>query len=201
MKNKSVIPNSFRNLLFTTIVLLIALGVNCAGSVLAESLHIPLYLDSLSTIGVTALCGLLPGVLCAILSNVVLSFFGYNMIPFAICHVLTAFFAHLTFRHYKNDMLSQKRFTLEPFLWASLWSGLSNGILGGIIADIVFSLITGVPKADFMVKAIFIAVENLKVATYLTGLVENLCDKTISAVVSFAIYRIGVHVVKTPNYR
>lgn len=110
----------------------IALIVNCGGSFLASLLHVPLYLDSILTIGVVALSGLVPGLLCALFSNLILAFFGYAALPFTLCHILTALCAHLTFRHFRNK------------------------------------------GEDFMTFA-----------TYITGIVENLCDKTVSAVLSF----------------
>jgi len=177
--------------LFIAEVLFAALIFNCGGCFLAVLMHLPLYLDSLLTIGVTALCGLVPGILCAILSNLILSFCGYTMIPFTICHILTALFAWLTFRHYRKE--GEEQFPFEAFLWAGLWSGISNGILGNIIADFLYSSYTGVPKVDFMVKGIYIALGNLPLATYITGIIENLCDKAVSGVLSFFFYKILEH--------
>ena len=161
----------------------IALAVNCVGCFLAGMFHIPLYLDSVMTIGVVALCGLFPGILCAIFSNLILAFTGYAALPFTICHILTAIASYFTFRHCKNT--GKDFLTLEAFLWAGLWSGILNGISGNIISDLLYASVTGVQKADFMVKGIYIAIENLTVATYITGIVENLCDKSVSAVLSF----------------
>jgi len=188
--NLNLLPakNDKKSLLLAFFLLLIALGVNCAGCYLAVIMHLPLYLDSILTIGITALAGLIPGLLSAILSNLILSFCGYTMIPFTICHILTAIFAWLVFRHFKKDQASELPF--EAFLWAGLFSGISNGILGNIIADLLFSSYTGVPKVDVMVKGIYIALGNLPLATYITGIIENLCDKAVSGVLSFFFYRI-----------
>ena len=161
----------------------IALIVNCGGSFLGSLLHVPLYLDSILTIGVVALSGFVPGILCALFSNLILAFFGYAALPFTICHILTAVCAHLTFRHFRNK--GEDFMTFEAFLWAGLWSGISNGISGNIISDMLYASVTGVQNADFMVKGIYIAIGNLTFATYLTGIVENLCDKTVSAFLSF----------------
>jgi len=173
--------------LFSPLLIALGLLVNCGGCFFADIMHLPLYLDSVLTIGVTAVSGFIPGFLCAILSNLILSFCGYTMIPFTICHILTAVFAWLTFRHYKKD--GEKNIKFEAFLWAGLWSGISNGILGNIIADILYASYTGIPKVDFMVKGIYIALGNLTLATYITGIIENLCDKAVSGVLSFLLYR------------
>ncbi|MCR4822377.1 MAG: hypothetical protein K5873_05845 [Treponema sp.] len=180
------------------LILIAALCMNSLGCFLAVVMHLPLYLDSLLTMGVTAICGLIPGLVCAILSNLLLSFCGYTMIPFTICHIFTALFAWLTFRIYKKD--DEVSLPFEAFLWAGLWSGISNGILGNFIAESLYSSYTGVPKVDFMVKGIYIALGNLNLATYITGIIENLCDKAVSAVLSYLMYKI-LYKINTDRYR
>ncbi len=69
-------------ILFLAGVILIALIVNCCGAVLATKIQFPLYLDSVLTIGVTAIGGLIPGIICAVLSNGILFFLDYTMLPF-----------------------------------------------------------------------------------------------------------------------
>lgn len=169
------------------IMMALAIFINCCGCVSAEKFHIPLYLDSLLTIGVVASCGLVPGFVCALFSNLLLTYFDYTMLPFVSCHILTAFFAWLTFNHFaKKD---SRKLSLDAFLWAGFWSGLSNAVLGNIIADTLFFSNTETPRIDITVQGIYIALDNLHLATYLAGTIENLTDKTISAVLSFGLYK------------
>ena len=90
---------SLKNILFVISTLAVAVLVNCLGSVLATKITFPLYLDSILTISVTALCGLVPGLLCAVLSNGILYFFDYTMLPFMSCHIITSLLAWLVFLH------------------------------------------------------------------------------------------------------
>ena len=166
------------------LILIIAVAANCFGSFIARNISLPLYLDSVLTIAVTAIGGLWWGIACAVLSNVTLYLFDYSMLPFTICHILTAVFAWLTFKR------AEKPFQLQSFLWAGLWCGLSNAITGNLISDLIFSAATGVDNIDNAVRAIYIAIGNLRLAIYLGGLITNLVDKFISAAISFLVYRL-----------
>ena len=59
MKNLIIKENSFPFVIFYT---LFAIGINFCGSILAETIVFPLYLDSVLSISVVALCGYIPGV-------------------------------------------------------------------------------------------------------------------------------------------
>ena len=185
---------SLKNILFTISILAVAVLINCIGSVIATKITFPLYLDSILTIGVTALCGLLPGLLCAVLSNGILYFFDYTMLPFMSCHIVTALLAWLVFLH--ADKKNKRRpafereqsYEIEAFLWAGVFSALSNAIMGNIIADILFGARVNRQNAECTVQGIFIVTRNLFYSTYLAGFIENITDKLLSAVCSFGMY-------------
>lgn len=192
---------------FNFMLLLAAVLVNCLGSFIARNISIPLYLDSLLTISVVALCGLWWGLACAVISNVTLYFFDYSMLPFTLCHMLTALLAYITFWNYKKRLNLQTKnvsnefpgsrngtnkkellIPLETFLWAGLWSGISNAVSGNLISDFLFGANTGVDNIDTAVRSIYLAIGNLRLAIYLGGLITNLTDKALSAVLSFVVY-------------
>ncbi|MCR4900679.1 MAG: hypothetical protein K5907_07690 [Treponema sp.] len=185
---------SRKNILVTLCVLAVALLVNCFGSVFATKITFPLYLDSVMTIGVTALCGLLPGVLCAVLSNGILFLFDYTMLPFMSCHIVTAVLAWLVFVHAdkKNEKLPvlerSESYEIDAFLWAGVWAALSNAILGNLIADILFGARVNRQNAECTVQGIFVVTRNLLYSTYLAGFIENITDKMLSAVLSYGLY-------------
>ena len=185
---------SLKNILFTCGILAVALVVNCFGSVLATKITFPLYLDSVMTIGVTALCGLVPGLLCAALSNGILFLFDYTMLPFMSCHLITALLAWLVFVHddKKNAVRSvlerSQSYEIDPFLWAGVWSALSNAVLGNIIAGLLFGARVNRQNAECTVQGIYVVTRNLLYSTYLAGFIENVTDKMLSAVCSFGLY-------------
>lgn len=186
-KNKNL--NSPTNLLVTILLTVIAVAVNYSGAILAEKFVIPLYLDTILTIGISAVCGFIPAVICAFCSHFSLVLFHHSPALFSICHIITALLASLVFWYYDN----KKKFAVYPvycFLWAGFWSALSNGLVGNIIAYFVFRGNTGRPSANVVVQGIYSAWPNLAFATNFGGLLENIADKILSAVLSYLLYRL-----------
>ena len=182
--------------LFIIIAAFLCILVNYAGSVLAEVVVFPLYLDSLLTIGIASLCGLIPAIACAVLSNVVLSLFTYCSILFTVCHICTAVFAWLVFYHYRRKSFPQQTlYNFDSFLWAGFWAAITNAILGNIIADLVFAANTGRPSANTVVQGMYVVIPNLFLVNNIAGLVENFVDKILSALLSFCFYKAGVRLL------
>ncbi len=182
--------------IFIIISVLFSIFINYAGSVLAEVVVFPLYLDSLLTIGIAALCGLVPAIACAVLSNVVLSFFTHCSILFTVCHICTAVFAWLVFYHYRRKSFPQQTsYNFDSFLWAGFWAAITNAILGNIIADLVFAANTGRPSANTVVQGMYVVIPNLFLVNNIAGLVENFVDKILSALLSFCFYKAEVRLL------
>lgn len=166
-----------------------SIAINYCGSLLAETIVFPLYLDSLLSISVVAICGLVPGIICALGSNFLLSLFTRSTYLFSICHIMTVTFAWLVFsRHNKK---SDSKYTLDCFLWAGFWAAISNGIVGNMIAELVFAGNTGRPSANIVVQGIYGAIQNLSIANNFGGVLENIADKTLSACLSYEMYRLA----------
>ena len=89
--------SSMKQRIFTIVFTITGISINYLCSYLAGLIAFPLYLDSLLTIAVTALCGLVPGIVCAVGSNVLLCIFANTGILFTLCHISTAVVAHLVF--------------------------------------------------------------------------------------------------------
>lgn len=191
-----------KRIAYIFLICIIAVAVNFAGSKLAEHISFPLYLDSLLTIGVVALCGLVPGVICAFLSNLVLSISTHSTLLFSVCHISTAIIAALVFIYEDSSTINDdkaKRFhgkkphgySIESFLWAGLFSAIINGFLGNAIADLVFSVKPERPSANVVFQGIYVAFHNLTFANNFGGFVENVVDKMISALLSLLFYKVG----------
>lgn len=172
-----------------------AVLINYFGSIIASVIIFPLYLDSLLTIAVTACCGLIPGLICAFLSNLLLSVFSSASFWFVTCHLLTALIAWLGFFIYKRKN-SNSPYPISLFLWIGLFSAIVNGVLGNIIVSAVLSSISSRPQVDAVVQGIFVVVRNLLVATHLGGIIENLVDKILSAVLSYTVYSLWVNKIQ-----
>ena len=174
---------NFRKPVFFIMCISLGITVNVLCSIFARNSFIPLYLDSIMTFAVTAACGLWGGILCALLSNIVLWIFYNTALPFTVCHILTAITVWLTIKCSKNHEL-----TFEVFLWAGLWTALVNTISGNIIISLLTSSSTS-PNADNSVQCIFLAIPNLNFAVYFSGLISNLTDKMISAALSYVMFK------------
>lgn len=204
--------------IFIIIFTAVAIATNYLCSYLAGLIAFPLYLDSILTIALTALCGPIPGIICAVASNFLLYIFAHTGILFTLCHVSTAVVAHLIFRgEYKkasklkgiqgvqSQGLQNQRvhgyanfsYSTESFMWIGLISAITNSVLGDTISYFFYSANTTIPQVDNAVQGIYVVTKNLKFAAYFGGTVTNLIDKVFSATVSLFVYRISL---KIPFY-
>ena len=184
--------------MFTVIFTIASILINCMCSYLAGLIAFPLYLDSLLTIAVTALCGLIPGIVCAIASNALLCIFANTGIFFMLCHISTAVVAHLIFSSERkkaqtpstpNTPYTDVSYTTENFMWIGFISAITNSILGDTISYLFYSANTSIPQVDNAVQGIYVVTQSLTFAAYFGGTVTNLIDKVFSATVSLFVYR------------
>ena len=161
--------------------LLIILGsiLNVLGSLFVQHFNIPLYFDSCFTFTIAALCGLMPAVIMAIFTNTFLALLGIVGFPFMICHILTAVGAWLIF-NYRGQNLS-------CFLWAGLLSAITNGIIGSMISYLVFHGITTIGQIDNLILGVATACQSLGIAVFWGGIISNLVDKGLSALLGYFI--------------
>lgn len=190
--------------IFIIIFTVSAIGINYLCSYLAGLIAFPLYLDSIMTIAVSALCGFIPGEICAVASNFLLYLFAHTGILFTICHVSTAVVAYMVFsREWRNSSKKSMNlfsaplpgdarfaYSTESFMWIGLISAITNSVLGDTISYFFYSANTTIPQVDNAVQGIYVVTKSLKFAAYFGGTVTNLIDKVFSATVSMFIYRI-----------
>ncbi|MCR5251989.1 MAG: HD-GYP domain-containing protein [Lachnospiraceae bacterium] len=108
------------------IAVLLGIAANSVPSFLMTRFGIPLYLDTIGTIGVSILGGMFPGIVTAVATNTVCSLFDNNMIYFGCVNVLIAiwsawFAKNRSFKKLKDACL----FVLV--------AGLASGISGAAI--------------------------------------------------------------------
>ncbi len=108
---------------------------------------------------------------------------------FTFCHLTTAILAFLTFWYFKKHYPKDSEQVLDAFLWAGFFASISNAILGNIIADVVYGALTGRPQADVVAQAIFTAVPNRVFCINVSGIIQNLTDKMLSAGLSFIVFK------------
>ena len=178
-----------RRIIFTVLFTAISIGINYLGSFLAGLIAFPLYLDSVMTIAVTALCGLVPGLICAFCSNLLLSIFAHTGIFFSACHLSTALIAWLVFRTERKNHPNEKLLSADSFMWAGFLGAISNSIIGDTISTFGYGANTSIPQVDNAVQGIYVVIRSLPVAAYIGGTITNFVDKLVSATVCLFIYR------------
>ena len=185
--------NLMKQRIFTIVFTITGISINYLCSYLAGLIAFPLYLDSLLTIAVTALCGLVPGIVCAVGSNVLLCIFANTGILFTLCHISTAVVAHLVFYSERKKLSSLSKtsfsYTTENFMWIGFISAVTKSVLGDTISYFFYSANTAIPQVDNAVQGIYVVTKSLKFAAYFGGTVTNLIDKVFSAAVSLFVYR------------
>lgn len=179
-----------RRIIFTVLFTAISIGINYLGSFLAGLIAFPLYLDSVMTIAVTALCGLVPGLICAFGSNLLLFIFAHTGIFFSACHLSTALIAWLVFRTERKNHPNEKLLSADSFMWAGFLAAISNSIIGDTISTFVYGANTSIPQVDNAVQGIYVVIRSLPVAAYIGGTITNFVDKIFCALVCLCIYRI-----------
>ena len=127
--------------------------VNVLPAYMANSLGLPLFLDTIGTIAASALGGIFPGILVGMLTNVICMIFDPNAIYFGSINALTAVFAGLFVYKYS---FRRVRKTVIFVVCLGFFVGVTTAVihwflLGGsqraVIADIsdYFKGITGMP--------------------------------------------------------
>ena len=177
-----------RRIIFTVLFTAISIGINYLGSFLAGLIAFPLYLDSVMTIAVTALCGLVPGLICAFCSNLLLSIFAHTGIFFSACHLSTALIAWMVFRTERKNHPNEKLLSADSFMWAGFLAAISNSIIGDTISTFVYGANTSIPQVDNAVQGIYVVIRSLPVAAYIGGTITNFVDKLVCAMICLFIY-------------
>lgn len=175
---KSEILRSGLPLWFTATAPVIAGGISALLGTLVHAFQLPLYLDSILTIIVTLHLGIIPGVVTAIVTNGILALTGQVLFPFVCCNLLTAVATWLFVRHRWLD-------TAGGFVWLGVTVALLNGFFGSVLAYIIYSGVTSVHGIDRLVMGLMVTGQSLLTAVFWAGMVTNLVDKLVSALIAF----------------
>ena len=185
-----------RRIIFTVLFTAISIGINYLGSFLAGLIAFPLYLDSVMTIAVTALCGLVPSLICAFGSNLLLFIFAHTGIFFSACHLSTALIAWMVFAHESKTLgntrapsTGENTLSADSFMWTGFLAAISNSIIGDTISTFVYGANTSIPQVDNAVQGIYVVIRSLPVAAYIGGTITNFVDKLVCAMICLFIYR------------
>jgi energy-coupling factor transport system substrate-specific component len=158
----------------------VGVAVNLGMGQVVALFKIPLYLDSLGTVVVAALCGILPAIITGVISNLLASaVFSPAMMFFIPVMILIAILA---------GIFTKKGFFLH--WWKALFAGAIVGICAALVsAPISAYLFGGITLAgtDFLVLYFRATGQELLQAVLYQGLASDPVDKGITFLIAFTI--------------
>lgn len=165
----------------TIFMIPIGVATNFIGGQLASLLKLPIYLDSIGTVLVGALCGGLPGALVGAVANVINSITNPTTMAYALISVAIGLLAGWFSRAGMFLKFWKAMITVIPF-------ALVGGAGGALITIWLFGGLT--PSGNGVITAALHALGiDLNVAVFIAGVPFDLLDKFLTVVVVFLILR------------
>ncbi|MBR6452200.1 MAG: HD domain-containing protein [Lachnospiraceae bacterium] len=157
--------------------------INVVLSFLANRFGLPLYLDTIGTIGVSILAGYFPGILTALATNLICTFFNPLSIYYSILSVLIALCASLF--HRKDWLKKPKGIIGYIFLAAFFGGALGSFFQWALLGEPQFGAVRETAETISSSGGIGYAFSFVAVNFFL-----NLIDKGITTAVALVIIRL-----------
>nr|WP_317377640.1 hypothetical protein [uncultured Faecalimonas sp.] len=177
----------------TIFLIPIGIAINVVGGQLAILLKLPLFLDSIGTFVVGALCGGIPGALVGLGCGLINAISLPTLLPYTIIGVLFGILA---------SFLAKKN------MFSSFWKAIINGIVIAIISTCIAVPITATIYGGFVGTGASVIVTTLMAAgwdvmpaTFVSELSSELMDKLVCLIIIFFVLKSmpARFVVKLPN--
>ena len=177
----------------TIFLIPIGIAINVVGGQLAILLKLPLFLDSIGTFVVGALCGGIPGALVGLGCGMINAISLPTLLPYTIIGVLFGILA---------SFLAKKN------MFSSFWKAIINGIVIAIIGTGIAVPITATIYGGFVGTGASVIVTTLMAAgwdvipaTFVSELSSELMDKLVCLIIIFFVLKSmpARFVVKLPN--
>lgn len=185
--------NSQRFTKLTIFLIPIGIAVNVVGGQLAVLLKLPVFLDSIGTFVVGALCGWAPGILVGLGCGLINAISLPTLLPYTVIGMLFGVIASFLA---KRGMFSA--------VWKAIVNGIGVAIIGTCIAVPITATLYGGfvgTGASVIVTTLMAAGWNVVPATFVSELSSELLDKVICLVIVFFVLKAmpARLVVKLPN--
>lgn len=159
----------------------IGIAVNIVGGQLALALKLPLYLDSMGTIIIAALCGGIPGAIVGAVTQIINSISLPTLLPYGIIGIAFGFLGAF--------LAKRKMLTTFP-------KAIVSGIITALIATCLALPITAILYGGFVGTGASVIVTGLMTAgwgvvpaTFVSELSTELMDKTVALIVIFIVLK------------
>lgn len=177
----------------TIFLIPIGIAVNVVGGQLAVLLKLPVFLDSIGTFVVGALCGWAPGLLVGLGCGLINAISLPTLLPYTIIGMLFGIIAS---------------FLARKHMFSAIWKVIINGVGVGLISTCIAVPITATLYGGFVGTGASVIVTTLMAAgwgvlpaTFVSELSSELLDKIICMVIIFFVLKSmpARLVVKLPN--
>ena len=186
---KSTSREKRKDRVICTIYIVFGILINTLCAFVTNKFNLPLFFDTIGTFAVAALGGYFPGVLVAVLTNMLCLIFNPEAIYFAIVNaaiaLLTAQFVNIkTLKSIKNISL------------LALYSALISGVLGSLIQWRLFDM----PQNSFVAVNVSTLSQSTGLPSFVlfifVNIVLNIPDKLVSLLAALAIIQFMPEKVK-----
>lgn len=163
----------------TLFLIPIGIATNFIGGQIASLLKLPMYLDSIGTILVGALCGGLPGALVGFISNFINSITNPTIMPFALVSIFLGLLAG-----------GFSRLGVFRSLWKSLVSSIPFAIIGGGLGSLITIWVFGGLAGNgvaIVIAGLHALGMDLNTAVFVSSIPADLVDKFVTVIVVFLI--------------
>ena len=159
----------------------IGIAINFVGGSIARLLRLPLWLDSIGTIVVAALCGVVPGVIVGFVSNILNSITDPVTIFYALLNIMFAVVAAwLSKRHV---FLSFPKTMASVLLFA-----LIGGGIGAVITWVIYGFeLGGGNSAIFAIPLYTVVGLPEFMAQFLAEFITDILDKVVTLLAVFFV--------------
>lgn len=180
---KRVYQKSDRNKLRRIRFVMCGILINVFFSFIMYRLGLPLFLDTIGTIGVAVICGSFPGVITAAATNVICSLFNPNAIYFICINTLIAIYSVW---YIKKISFRSPAKVLVFALTVILFSGFSSAIIQwGLLGEAQQSLVDETARAIALATGL-----SYFPAFTVTSILLNILDKGFTVVLIFFVMRL-----------
>lgn len=165
----------------TLFLIPIGIATNFVGAQIASLLKLPMYLDSIGTILIGALCGCLPGALVGAVANLINSITTPTLAPYALISIGLGVLAGLL-----------SRIGVFKSLWKTAVSSIGFAIIGGAGGGLITIWLFGGLGSNggaFIVAALHALGMDLNTAVFVAGIPQDLVDKFVSVIIVYLIIR------------
>lgn len=165
----------------TSFLIPIGIAVNFIGGQIAVLLKIPIFLDSIGTIVIGALCGGIPGAVVGLITNISIAITNPQTLFYAVNNIAFGLLAgYLARRGIFNS------------LWKSILTGIGFGLLGGVIGStITYTMFGGIgPGGTGLISGMLISSGTpIIISTLISEVTTDLTDKIPTLLIVYFILK------------